>query len=151
MRSFWTLGSGAGAAVLALACILYAGPASAQAVGETCTPILDERPGEDQFLTDDELREVFTDRELNGCYPNGESWAERTARDGALYDNLQGGALVGEWWVADGQICYFYPELYASREDAPCWEVIRQDGAYYFFFPGTSEIGGASYPGALTS
>lgn len=138
------------AALAALPLAATFAPAVAQEAS-SCTPVVPERPDEGAFLADEALREEFTNRRLEGCYPDGSPWAERTAAGGALYDDLQDGLLVGDWWVADGQICYFYPATMASRDDAACWEVIADNGDYYFFYPGTNILGGASYQSALVS
>lgn len=128
-----------------------AAPAPPQTAPNLCAREPEAPPAPDSFLTDEALRQEFADRRLEGCYPNGSRWAERTAAGGLLYDDLQGGVLVGDWWVEDGQICYFYPATMATRDEAACWQVIKDGGDYYFFFPGTSLIGGASYESALVS
>lgn len=126
--------------VLVLAAVLAAGASQAQ----------DEAPAEPPagpemlFLSDEELIEIFTGADLEGCYPDGRIWAERTAADGALYDLLRRNARVGEWWVEDRQICYLYTGEASEVEGTFCWNVVRQDGDYYFLLPGTGEVGGTT-------
>jgi hypothetical protein len=101
-------------------------------------------PPLDQLMTDDELTQAFTGADLEGCYPDGNIWAERTATDGTLYDLLRRGVAVGEWWVEDRQICYFYSGEETEAQGIFCWNVLRQRDEYYFLAPGTGLVGGTT-------
>ncbi|GEM_PF-3687065 len=116
-------------------------PGADNAPAESPFEVVPPPPPDDALMTGEELRAAFEDRSYEGCYPDGSPWAERTGADGALFDLLRSGSpRVGVWWVQQNQICYFYD---ASGVTA-CWNAARQDGEFYFFFPGTGVVGGTT-------
>lgn len=95
-------------------------------------------------LTADEVRELITDAELQGCYPDGSPWAERTEAGGALYDLLQGdgaGEIVGRWWLEDDIVCYSYDIV---PQFASCFFVMRRGRHLDFHIIQTGELGGTT-------
>ncbi len=102
-------------------------------------------------MTEDELVDAFTDRDLDGCYPNGDPVVERTAEDGSLYDLLGGVRLVGDWWIENQDICYRYTGDYGHPAGIYCWNVVDEGGELYFFTADDGDYGGSSECADLTS
>src|SRR5690606_20980810 len=97
------------------------------------------------FMDGAALTETFTDLDLFGCYPDGSPVDERTAADGSLYDLVQGGVLVGDWWVQNDEICYRYTGEHNHPQGVFCWNVVRDSGgALYFFNAENGAYGGSS-------
>lgn len=129
----------------ALAAMFAAAPAFSQFTTPDDQPSQAPRtppppPPAEALMTTEDLRDEFSGASYEGCYPDGSAWAERTAADGVLYDLLRDGAAVGSWWVEDRQICYYYD----AQDVTACWNAIKQNGNYYFFFPGTGLLGGTT-------
>ncbi|MCG8441199.1 MAG: hypothetical protein MI723_05245 [Caulobacterales bacterium] len=109
---------------LIAALFMFVAPVPAADVDEEADPFAP--------LSNKELHELFDDASLRGCYNDRtEAWAERTAKDGRLFDNLQGGLEVGEWWIEDDIICYIYdvPEQHGPH----CFHTLRR-GPYFDFY-----------------
>jgi hypothetical protein len=78
---------------------------------------------------DEDIRELLTDKTIHGIYADGNKWLEYHAPNG-LTAYWDGCTHPGEWWVADGLVCYRYPEDPAQADY--CWFVYREDGQIEF-------------------
>jgi hypothetical protein len=79
------------------------------------------------------IRQAVSGTTLNGCYPNGERFAERLAADGVFYDASGGASTrLGEWYVGeDDTLCFRYPD----RQQPACFAVSRSDDGLHFYQP----------------
>lgn len=86
-------------------------------------------------LNSDAINRAFRGRNLRGCYPNGEGFAERLAEDGRFYDLNGNNTLLGTWSVNNAQLCFDY-----SGSDAPasCFVVVKNGNVYDFYAPDLS-------------
>ena len=78
-------------------------------------------------LSGEEIRRALSGQTLNGCYPNGERFAERLATDGRFYD-AQNGQELGTWSVRDDALCFDYPQQGES-----CFPVSREGRDLFFY------------------
>lgn len=71
-----------------------------------------------------ELEDLLRNRTIHGIYSDGNKWLEYHAPNG-LTAYWDGCTHPGEWWVAEGLVCYRYPEDPAQADY--CWFVYRED------------------------
>jgi hypothetical protein len=76
-----------------------------------------------------ELEDLLRNRTIHGIYADGNKWLEYHAPNG-LTAYWDGCTHPGKWWVADGLVCYRYPEDPAQAEY--CWFIYREDGQLEF-------------------
>jgi hypothetical protein len=76
------------------------------------------------------IEQAFKGQVLQGCYRNGERFAERLDDDGRFYDANTGGVL-GQYAITQDRLCFAYPD---NRQ--ACFLVSERSGRYYFYSRG---------------
>jgi hypothetical protein len=89
----------------------------------------DQETARERVGDNTELEDLLRDRTIHGVYTDGNKWLEYHAPNG-LTAYWDGCTHPGKWWVADGLVCYSYPEDPAQEEY--CWFVYREDGQVEF-------------------
>jgi hypothetical protein len=84
------------------------------------------------------IEAAFRDKTIQGCYPNGERFAERLGTDGRFYDARTGNAL-GQYAIQQDQLCFAYPD---NRQ--ACFLVSEDDGRFFFYLPGGYRLAAAT-------
>ena len=79
-------------------------------------------------LSGEEIRRALTGQVLNGCYPNGERFAERLAENGRFYDANDNDRELGTWSVKNDALCFDYPQQGES-----CFPVSREGSDLFFY------------------
>ncbi|MEL6387414.1 MAG: hypothetical protein AAFR00_08695 [Pseudomonadota bacterium] len=79
-------------------------------------------------LSEEEIQSYLSDRTIDGCYPYGEAFSERTSSDGRVFEgNVQAGV-----WKTDGRLaCYKYD----GESDFTCMQIFKTNTGYFFFHP----------------
>jgi hypothetical protein len=75
------------------------------------------------------IEDLLRDRTIRGTYADGTTWIEYHAPNG-LTAYWDGCTHPGEWWVADGLLCYRYPEDPAGEDY--CWFVFQNENQLEF-------------------
>ena len=84
------------------------------------------------LLSDAEIRRALSGQTLRGCYPNGETFAERLARDGRFYD-AETNQELGTWYVEDEALCFRYPDRAQQGQPDQCFPVSREGNDLFFY------------------
>lgn len=113
------------AAVGLLAGVLLAHPVHAQ-----------DRP-RGGWMAEDAIRSEFTDRLLNGIYPNTNPWSEHLFANGTT-DYREGDKhWIGRWWTEDRAFCFSYPPPGIGG----CFRVVRLGSNCYELYEAGDAIG----------
>ena len=84
------------------------------------------------LLSSADIRRALSGQTLRGCYPNGQTFAERLASDGRFYDAASNREL-GTWYVDDEALCFRYPERAEAGEPDQCFAVSREGSDLFFY------------------
>lgn len=84
-----------------------------------------------RIAVDEDIRELLTDKTVHGIYADGNKWLEYHS-PGGISAYWDGCTHPGEWWVADGLICYRYPGDPAQADH--CWFVYRDSERIEFVY-----------------
>jgi hypothetical protein len=77
-------------------------------------------------LSGPDLRDYFAGTSVYGRFTGtGQAWAERTTRDGRVYDLLRGGRHSGAWAVQDDALCFIY---FGPAAKVQCYAVALEGG-----------------------
>ena len=79
-------------------------------------------------LSGEEIRRALSGRVLNGCYGNGERFAERLSENGRFYDVNDNDRELGTWSVKNDALCFDYPQQGES-----CFPVSREGNDLFFY------------------
>ncbi|WP_051881504.1 hypothetical protein [Parvularcula oceani] len=86
------------------------------------------------ILDGDEIRAALAGTTLQGCYPNGQTFAERLAADGRFFDAADD-RLLGQWSVSEDTLCFSYAEAQQAGAADSCFAVSRLDDDLHFYAP----------------
>ena len=91
-----------------------------------------QKPNEGQRLSNNRIREEFSNKSYYGCYNNGQNttFAERTTSDGNVLDLDQDGVVTGRWEARSDRLCFIYPNQDAN---ANCFVVTKAGSGYNFY------------------
>ena len=80
----------------------------------------------------DALRRRLAGQVLEGCYPDGQTFAERLAADGKFYEasGTGNGQQLGVWGFQEDMLCFQY-----EGQEASCFVATVADGQLHFYTP----------------
>ena len=112
-----------------LACVAWTCIAAAAALAQA-------RP-RGGWMSEDAIRQEFTDRLLNGVYPNTNPWSEHMFANGTT-DYREGDKhWSGQWWTEDRAFCFSYPPPGIGG----CFRVVRLGTNCYELYETGDAIG----------